>query len=302
MSDYSIKNFVLCGLVLVISGSIRAQEMEPRSYADVPKGLHAAALSYTFSQGNVISDFTSPVQDLNVTTSAINIGYVQTFALFKKLARVSVGMPYGFLNGSAKFYGNDTSGTRNGFFDGRIKFGVNLIGSPVLSPKEFRQYQEHTVLGVSMVVTVPIGQYYSSKLINLGTNRWGIKPELGFSHREGRLYYEMYTGVWMFTENTAFFNSTYLKEKALFSFQAHVDYIFKSNIWVAINGGFADGGETSQNGIEKNDEQQNWRLGSTLSMPLSQRQSIKFMINTGIATRAGQNYTALTLIYQYSWF
>ncbi|HEY4936034.1 MAG TPA: hypothetical protein VII44_05610 [Puia sp.] len=112
----------------------------------------------------------------------------------------------------------------------------------------------------------------------------------------------MYTGVWMFTENYAFFNSTYLKGKALFSFQAHVDYIFRSNIWVSINGGFADGGETSVGGIERNDEQQNWRLGTTFSMPFNLHQSIKFMINTGVATRAGQNYTALTLVYQYSWF
>ena len=302
MSDLPVKSCIVCSLVFFISGTICAQDMEPRSYAVVPKGLHAAALSYTYSQGNVVSDFTSPVQDLYVTTSVINIGYVQTFGFLNKLCRVSASLPYGFLTGTAKAYGNDTSGKRNGLFDARIKFGVNLIGSPVLTPREFRQFQEHTVLGVSVVVTVPVGQYYSDKLINLGSNRWGIKPELGFSHREGRLFYEMYTGVWMFTENTAFFNSTYLKEKTLFSFQGHVDYIFKSNYWIAVDGGYAVGGETNVGGVERNDEQQNWRLGTTFSVPINLRQSIKLMVNTGIATRAGQNYTALTVVYQYSWF
>jgi hypothetical protein len=158
------------------------------------------------------------------------------------------------------------------------------------------------VLGVSIVFSVPVGQYYPSKLINLGTNRWGFKPEVGFSHREGRLYYEMYTGVWMFTENNNFYKSTTLKQSALFSFQAHVDYIFKSKIWVALNGGFALGGQTALNGFDKNDDQQNWRLGGTFSLPINIHQSIKFMANTGVATRAGQNYTAFTVVYQYSWF
>lgn len=289
-------------VVVVIVGHLNAQDLEARSYAVVPKGLHAAALSYTFSKGDVVADITSPVQDLDITTSIIGLGYVQTFSLFKKLARVAVSQPFGFLDGTAKVFGSDTSGSRTGFYDGRIKFGLNLFGSPVLTPKEFRQFQERTVLGASIVISVPVGQYYPSKLINLGANRWGFKPEVGFSHRAGRLYYEMYTGVWFFTENNNYFKSSTLKQNALFAFQAHVDYIFKSNIWVAVNGGFALGGQTTLNAVQRSDDQQNWRLGTTFSMPLNIHQSIKFMANTGVATRAGQNYTALTVVYQYSWF
>jgi|SRR5450432_3288474 len=290
-------------LSLIISLSLRAQEMEARSYAVVPKGLHAMALSYTYSSGNVISGLTSPVQDLNVQTSVVNLGYIQTFSFFKKLGRIAVSVPFGYLAGTAKAYGIDTAGNRTGFYDGRIKFGVNLLGSPVFSPKDFRRFRESTVLGASIVLSVPIGQYFPDKLINLGTNRWGFKPELGFSHREGRLFYEVYTGVWFFTNNNEYFkDNSRLDQKPLFSFQAHVDYVFKSNIWVAINGGFADGGTTILNGMERNDEQQNWRLGTTFSIPINIHQSLKAMVNTGLATRAGQNYTAFTVVYQYSWF
>jgi hypothetical protein len=302
MTQTTRKNALICGLVFILSGALRAQDMEPRSYAVVPTGLHAAALALSFTKGNVVSDFTSPVQDLDVTTTVFNLGYVQTFTLFKKLARVSAGLPYGFLDGKAKYIGEDTSGTRAGFFDGRIKFGINLFGSPVLTPGEFQKFQEHTVLGASIVFSVPVGQYFPAKLINLGSNRWGFKPEIGFSHREGRLFYELYTGVWMFTKNTAYLKTNSLVEKPLFSFQAHVDYTFKKGKYLAINGGFADGGQTSLNGIERNDEEQNWRIGGTFSFPINVHQSIKTMINTGIATRAGQNYTAVTVVYQYSWF
>jgi hypothetical protein len=280
-----------------------AQEMEPRSYAVVPKGLHAMALSYTFSSGNVITPGSSPVQNLDVTNSVFNLGYVQTFTFFNKLARVSASLPFGFLNGTAKFQGLDTAGSRTGFYDGRVKFGVNLLGSPALAPLDFQKFQEHTVFGASVVISVPVGQYYPSKLINLGSNRWGFKPELGLSHREGRLFYEIYSGVWMYTKNTNYFKSYLQQENTLFSFQAHVDYTFKHGKYLALNGGYADGGETSLNGMEQHDEEQNWRLGVTFSSPIiNSHQSIKAMVNTGIATKAGQNYTALTVVYQYSWY
>jgi hypothetical protein len=291
------------GLVIILSGDVRAQDMEPRSYAVVPVGLHAMAFSYTFSNGNVITEGSSPVQDLKVTNNVMNLGYVQTFSLFGKLSRVAVGLPYGFLNGTARFRGADTAGSRNGFYDGRIKIGMNLFGSPVLHPANFIKFEEHTVLGVSLVISVPVGQYFPSKLINLGSNRWGFKPEIGASHREGRLFYEAYAGIWLYTNNGEYFQKTSLSQKALYSFQGHVDYTFQHGKYVALNGGFAQGGETYVSDIEQDNVQQNWRIGATFSTPVfNKHQSVKAMVNTGVATRAGQNYTAFTLVYQYSWF
>src|SRR5450631_2017063 len=94
-------------LTICFSISVYAQEMEPRSYSVVPVGLHAAQLAYTFSGGDVVAGLNSPVQNLNINASVVSLGYVQTFSLFDKLARVSVGMPYAFLNGTARVFGND---------------------------------------------------------------------------------------------------------------------------------------------------------------------------------------------------
>jgi hypothetical protein len=303
MTGIFIKKAIVFSLVLSFSSALVAQEMEPRSYAVVPTGLHAMALSFTYSSGNVVTEGSSPVQDLDVSNKVFNLGYVQTFRFLNKLSRISVSMPYGFLNGSAKFQGIDTTGSRTGFYDGRIKFGVNLFGSPALKPQQFQKFQEHTVFGVSLVISVPLGQYYPTKLINLSSNRWGFKPELGLSHRDGRLFYEVYGGLWMYTQNPNYFKSYHQNENVLLSFQAHVDYTFPHGKYIALNGGYADGGETYLNGVAQNDQERNWRLGATFSSPVfNKHQSIKFMVNTGIATRAGQNYTALTLVYQYSWY
>src|SRR3982750_1487142 len=99
-------------LIILVPDDIRSQDMEPRSYAVVPAGLHAAAISYTYSNGNVITEGSSPIQDLKVTNNVMNIGYVQTFGLFNKLTRVAVTLPYGFLNGTAKVQGVDTAASR----------------------------------------------------------------------------------------------------------------------------------------------------------------------------------------------
>jgi len=279
------------------------QELDPRSYSVLPKGLNAAALGLSYSTGNVITDFTSPIQNLDIQTYIVSAAYFRTFSIFNKLSRIAIALPYGYLDGTAKAFGIDTSASRNGFADAKIKFGINLLGSPVLEPKDFSKFQEHTVLGVSVVFSVPIGQYFPEKLINLGYNRWGFKPEIGFSQRAKRLYYEIYSGVWIFTTNDQYLKTGKLHQEPLLSFQSHIDYAFKHGRYIAFNAGFTEGGQTSLNEIDRNDQQTNWRLGLTFSTPVfNKHQSIKLLLNTGIATKAGQNYTAITLFYQYTWF
>jgi hypothetical protein len=161
-----MKNFanqlLLPLLLLGISAlNLSAQELEPRNYAVVPKGLDIIVGSYTISRGNVVADATSPVQDLQITSSIIHTGYARTFGLFGKLSRVQTIVPFTLLTGSAKVGGMDATGARTGFADARFRFGVNILGSPALGLDDFQRFKEESVLGVSLVVSVPIGQYLS---------------------------------------------------------------------------------------------------------------------------------------------
>jgi hypothetical protein len=45
-------------LAICLCNRIHAQDLEARSYSVVPKGMHAAAMSYTLSKGDVVADFT----------------------------------------------------------------------------------------------------------------------------------------------------------------------------------------------------------------------------------------------------
>jgi Putative MetA-pathway of phenol degradation len=293
--------FFLLRIILFPSVS-SSQEMEPRNYSSVPVGLNVLALSYGYSTGNIIADVTSPVKDLELSSNTIGLGYLRSFGLFGKLCKVQAAVPFVFLNGSAKLRGIDTSGSRTGFADAKVKFVMNLIGTPALMPKDFAKFKEEFVLGASVSVSVPTGQYYDDKIINLGANRWGFKPEIGISYNKGAWFFEFFTGVWFFTKNTDYVNKNVLSQNPLFSLQGHISYLFPSKIWIALNSVFVKGGKTQLNGETRNDFEGNFRSGATLSVPIDSHNSLKANFSFGIATRIGGDFTIYSLTYQYLWF
>ena len=82
MTDLIRKLFVAGCFSMIVSTAMHAQDLEPRSYAVVPKGLHAAALALTYSSGNIVTEGSSPLQNLDVTNKLVSAAYVQTFGLF----------------------------------------------------------------------------------------------------------------------------------------------------------------------------------------------------------------------------
>ncbi len=289
-------------LQLIYISNLKSQEIEPRFYANIPKGFNALALAYTYSNGDIVTEGTSPIQDLKISSNTPVLGYVRTFSLFKCLSRIQVNIPYTFLSGNAQLRGKDTSATRSGFSDARVRFGINFYGSPALSPAEFVKYKQGRIIGSSLVISVPIGQYYPEKLINLGSNRWGFKPEVGISNNFNRFFVEAYAGVWLYTKNNEYLKTNTLSQNPLLSFQFHVSYLFPNFMWVAINSNYSNGGQTSLNGKSNNDYQNNVRIGVTYSTPITKNLSAKLQYHSAAETRSGGNYKIFALTLQYTWF
>lgn len=289
-------------LQLIYTTNTRSQEIEPRFYANIPKGFNALALAYTYSTGDIVSEGSSPIQDLNISSNTPVLGYVRTFSLFNCLNRIQVSVPYTFLSGNAKLRGIDTSASRSGFSDTRVRFGINFYGSPALAPAEFAKYKQGRIIGSSLVISVPVGQYFPEKLINLGSNRWGFKPEVGISNDFNRFFVEAYAGVWLYTKNTEYLKTNTLSQNPLLSFQFHISYLFPNFMWVALNSNYSNGGQTSLNGKSNNDYQNNVRIGVTYSTPLSKNLSAKLQFHTAAETRSGGNYKIFALTLQYTWF
>jgi|SRR5215469_1365082 len=297
-----MKFCLLIVLVCSICFTACAQDLEPRSYANLPKGLNAINVLYSFSNGNVLTDPSLPISDFKIDVHTIGASYFRTFELARKLARVQVILPFAFMAGNLKINGADTSGERTGFADTRIRFGVNIIGSPALDRKEFVTFKQKTIVGVSLVISIPTGIYYKEKRINIGSHRWAFKPEVGVSRRFERVYAEAYAGVWFFTNNQEFLTNKTLVQQPVVSFQMHLCYYFKNQMWIGLDGNWFNGGETIVDNTPSGDLKDNYRIGATLSVPLSKKHSLKFQFHVGAFTNTGYDYNVVSIGYQYVFF
>jgi hypothetical protein len=212
-------------------------------------------------------------------------------------------MPYAFADLSGEVRGVPTETTRNGFGDARLRLTVLPVGAPAMTARELAAAPPRTIVGTSLTVSAPIGQYDRDLLFNLSTHRWAFKPEVAVSHPVGRRWlFDLYAGVWLFTDNSAFFPGASVRSQApLGTLQGHASYNFSRRTWAAIDATFYTGGQTSINGVEQDDRQSNSRLGATFVMPVGKRNSLKFAASTGAIVRSGANFTTVSIGWQRVW-
>ncbi len=277
---------------------IRAQELEPRAYSVSPKGTSFAVVAFARSSGDLSFDPALPIEDAQATLKTAALAYVYSLDVFGRSANVGFGVPYvwGPLSGTVK--GQFTSVHRSGLGDPTVRFAVNLYGAPAMTMEEFARYKQRTNVGASVTVTVPIGQYGPNALVNIGSNRWAAKPEVGVSHRLGRWYLDMYLGTWIFSANNDFFRGNTRTQDPLGSVQFHASYNITRRMWAAFDVTFYTGGRTSVNDVVNADLQRNSRAGGTIAIPIGRRQSVKVSIATGAVTNIGASFTTVGVAYQ----
>jgi len=288
---------------------LSAQDLAPRAYVITPLHSNAIILSYSFFDGDINYNGALPINGASGTYSVPIIGYYHAFGFFGRSANIVAVLPYGVGNFQGKGFGADQQLYRSGLLDSGFRFSVNLKGGPAMPPQKFMKWQQKTLIGASLRVLAPTGQYDPTRLINWGANRWAFKPELGYSRRWRNWVLDGYFGVWFFTTNQDFFsrNSYYVgdrsqSQKPIGAFDGHLSYDFKPRLWVSLDGNFWFGGKTSVNGIENSlTFQANSRIGGTVSVPISKHQSLKFSYSDGAYTRFGGTYHSVTTAWQYSW-
>jgi hypothetical protein len=173
----------------------------------------------------------------------------------------------------------------------------------------YRGWKQKTIIGASLRIVAPTGQYDSRKLINWGNNRWGFKPELGYSRRSGHWVIDGYAGAWLYTANPEFFSRNQYNrgisaqtQAPIGAFEGHLSYDVKPRLWASIDGNFWFGGKTSLNGVTNPGSQlRNSRIGGTVSVPVTRHQSIKASYNNGAYIKYGGNFQNISLAWQYSW-
>jgi hypothetical protein len=289
-------------VLLLAAAPAIGQQLEPRAYSPNPTGAHFALVGYTYQSGDVIFDPSLPFTDVSAKINAAVAGYAQTFGVFGRSANVAISIPYVWGSVEGNVMEDFRKIHRSGLGDLYVKGAVNLLGGPALPLKEFLARTPETTLGMSLTVIAPTGQYSSERLINIGTNRWAFKPELGVSLPAGKWTFEAYAGVWFFTTNPDFFGGTTRTQDPLGVVQAHVGYNFTRALWIALDGTYYWGGRTYSNGVPGDTRLENSRVGATFVFPIARSQAIKLAYSRGATARIGADFQTIAFAYQLLWF
>ena len=278
-----------------------AQDIEPRAYANAPIGVNFLIAGYAYTKGGVVFGPSLPITNPDLNTSNAVIAYARVLDLWGMSAKFDATVPYQWLSGTAEFRGQTVPRDVNGFGNSAFRLSVNLYGAPALTLKEFAGWEQDVIIGVSLRVTAPWSQYDDSKLINIGTNRWSFKPEVGISKAIGAWTLEGMAAATFYTDNNDFFGGKTLAQDPIYSLQGHVIYGFRSGIWASFDTTYFVGGRTTVDGVRNSDLQQNWRVGATLVLPVNRENSIKMYASNGVSARTGNNYDLVGVAWQYRW-
>ncbi|UCE87572.1 MAG: transporter [Deltaproteobacteria bacterium] len=270
-----------------------AQELEPRRWTHLPTGTHFFGVGYAYTEGDLFFDPILEIEDATVRMHTVALKYIRTFEVLGKSARVDLVGAYQDGSWKGLLEGAPARADRSGFADPELRLAINLFGAPPLQKDEFAQYRKgiesETIAGAALAVNVPLGEYFDDKLINLGTNRFTIRPQLGLVHNRGKWGTELTGAVWFFTDNDDFFGDARREQDPLFAVQGHLVYTFRPGLWLACGVGYGHGGESTIDGDRKDDETQNLVFGASLGIPITRY----FGLKIGYLGTRTQNDTGL---------
>ena len=254
--------------VLMITGA-SAQD-GARAYHLLPQDTNILSLTAT----HVHTEIQGSVFDANVLTPS----YRRSVDIAGNAGTILIGMPVGSLSaalstpvGSIDLH---TEPAQGDLFLGGV---LGLLGSPSLSPQEFAQYKPGFRASVAARLFLPTGDYDSSRVLNLGGNRWSLQAALPISYVLGDTMvdpdlttFEIVPVVQIFGDNEDPFGpATVSSQDAVFGVEGHITRNFGRTFWASLDGAYEFGGETSADGVDNGDAQEALALGATIGLSLT---------------------------------
>ncbi len=288
-------------ILLVYTQGVIAQTLEPKLYANTPIDANVILFGYDHTQGAIPQNQALGIENPNLKIDSAVLVYGRTFGFLGHNAKFDIIFPYSNLSGTAQYYGMDVGRDIIGIGDIKARLTFNLLGAPSLTLDEFASYKQDIIIGISIQTTLPTGQYDKSKLVNIGTNRWAVKPAIGISKQISDFTFEFGAEAEFYSTNEDFYGDIKRKQDPVYSTQVHALYSFQKGIWLALGVTYYWGGEYINDGIGSGNELENTRMGMTFTMPIDKQNAIKIFASTGINVRYGTDFDAITVTWQYSW-
>lgn len=287
-------------------GELLAQDLEPRRWSHLPSGLNVVGLAAATTDGEILFDPVLNIEDADFDMTLGAFGYVRTFALWGKSARVDVNVPYAKGRWEGLRNGLPVATGRQGFMDPRVRFSINLYGAPPMSGKEYIQYRRAnpvtTTVGAALAVKFPLGDYNNTKLINLGGNRFVVRPQFGVLHQRYKWQFEVTGSVFLHQTNDEFWEGNKLEQEPLWFAQGHVIYSFKPGLWASLSLGFGYGGRSEINDVPKEDYKRTRYMALSFGVPINRHQGLKFVYFTSDTNvDLGSNFDSFIASWSINW-
>jgi len=290
--------FWLTGMMCATAGA--AQDLTPRFYWPAPKGTRVGVVGYVYATGDVLFDPSIPLYGVDSSVNVAVLGYLQTFSLWGRTTNVLVELPYQWSTTQGILVDTPARGRAFGIGDIGVTVAVNLLGAPTMTPADYQQLRQnpHPVLGASLKVIAPIGQYNADRLLNVGGNRWAVRAEIGTAiPLKPRWLLELDAGVWFLGDDPDFI-AGYREQDPIFATQLHLVRRFRPGFWASFDFNYFTGGRQTIGGNQLVDVQQNSKIGGTVVVPLKGRHAIKLGYATGIFTEFGTDFDQYLVSYQ----
>ena len=292
---------LVAAVATMFCATVNAQDLEPRRYVNLPVGQNFLRVAGGYSWGEVELTPGLPLVDADLELSGASLAYLRTMNIGGKEATFDMYMGYFCASGSALLNGVREENSKCGNSDARLRFTWNLVGAPALGLGEFVKQPKEFVVGASMQVMVPVGQYNSDKLLNIGANRWVFRPEFGMSLPLGKWGLEFSAGARFYQDNDEYLIDSTLKQDPVYNLQVHVVYDLSPRQWLSVNANYFFGGATYVNDRPSLVQQENSRLGVTWNAALNSSNIVQFSVNSGVITRVGNDSTNISVAWLYRW-
>ena len=283
----------------------RAQELQPRRWTHLPIDANFTGGGFAYTGAEISDAPALQLEDVHVNLSTWAVEQIRTFQLFDKSARLDIAQPYQKGRWTGKLAGAPAVADRAGWSDTIARFSVNLYGAPPLEREAFAAYRaglkEETIVGAALTVIFPTGEYMREKLINIGSNRFSFRPQLGVVHNWGNWSAELTGEVWIFTENPEFFGSNTLENAPFYTLQSHLIYTFRPGLWTGVSFGAGTGRRSTLNGIERDDRKEGTAFAASFGFPFSPELGAKIAY-IGTRKLSTTGIESDSVVFALSWF
>jgi len=253
-----------------------------RDWVNAPVDRTFTYFYYSHADGYASFDNSLPITGGSLKANVPIFRIARTFDIGGRVSAFQLVIPYARLKGSLN--GTSIGRSISGVGDIQAIFATNLYGAPSMTLEQIMAAKPQDYLAASVTLTMPTGQYDRFRQVNVGKNRWAIKPQLSW----GKYFTDdsllaINTNVQFFSENDEYMGLGKLRQDPIFTLEAHYSKNLHPALWVSADAFYHYGGETKRNGVKQGDRQSTLLLGLSANMNISLTEAISVSYAQSVA-------------------